>query len=115
MRLENAMHDRDVLAGDTVDSDVARLVALVLRVDEEKEVPTVERRLHGTAECCTSARGSENDLMGERKDHAPEDDDNRRLCICDQSEAFPDHETRGEDRCKVEDLKEDLWVEWVGS
>ncbi len=51
----------------------------------------------------------------ERKDHAPEDDDNRRLCICDQSEALPDHETRGEDRSKVEDLEKDLWAKWVGS
>ena len=41
---------------------------------------------------------------GERKDHAPEDDDNRRLCVCDNSEALPDHETRGEDRGEVEDL-----------
>lgn len=45
---------------------------------------------------------------GERKDHAPEDDDNRRLCVCDNSEALPDHETRGEDRGEVEDLEEDL-------
>jgi hypothetical protein len=55
------------------------------------------------------AHRSENDLMGGRKVHAPEHDDNRRLCICDQPEAFPDHETGGEDRGKVEDLEEDLW------
>ena len=71
MRLENTMHDRDALAGDTVDSDVARLVTLVPRVDEEKEVPTIERRLHGTAECvvCETQRrfGLESDLTGETR------------------------------------------------
>jgi hypothetical protein len=61
---------------------------------------------------CVVCADRERDLMGENVVHAPEDDDNRRLCICDKPEAFPDHETRGEDRGKVEDLEEDLWREW---
>jgi hypothetical protein len=40
--------------------------------------------------------------------YAPEDNDNRRFCVCDKPETFPDHETRGEDRGKVEYLEEDL-------
>jgi len=113
------MYDRDVLAGDPVDGDVARLVALVRKVDEEEAVPAIDASsmepLCRARKANTSARGSENDGMGERKDDTPEDDDNRRLCICDQSVAPLDHETRGEDGGKVEDLKEDLWAEWVGS
>ena len=46
MRLEHTMHDRDVLARDPVDGDVARLVAFVRRVDEEEEVTAVECRFH---------------------------------------------------------------------
>ena len=56
-----------------------------------------------------ACRRSESDLMGKTKVHAPKHDDNRRLRICDKAEALPDHETRSEDRGKVEDLEEDLW------
>ena len=59
-------------------------------------------------------RRSEGDLRGETKDHAPKHDDNRRLCICDKAEPLPYHETRSEDRSKVEDLEEDLWRIGVG-
>ena len=116
MSLENTMYNRDVLAGDPVDGDIARLVALVRGVDEEEKVPAVERWLHGAAERCVRERECVDARIGERerKVHAPEDDDNRRLCICDQPEAFPDHETRGEDRGKVEDLEKDLCAGGVG-
>ena len=61
MSLENTMHNRDILAGDPVDGDVARLVAFVRRVDEEEEVPAVEGRLHGAAEMlCVRARKKKN-------------------------------------------------------
>jgi hypothetical protein len=121
MRLENTMYNRNVLARDPVDGDVARLVAFVPRVDEEEEVSAIERRFHGAAEYCLRetrmrrVRRSERDLMGERKVHAPEHDDNRRLRICDKPEAFPDHKTRSEDRGKVEDLEEDLRRSGVNS
>lgn len=111
------MHNRDVLAGDSVDGDITRLVALVWRVDEEEEVPAVERWLHGATKWCVRERECVGARIGEResKVHAPEDDNNRRLCICDQPETFPDHETRGKDRGKVEDLEKDLRAGGVGS
>lgn len=118
MSLENTMHNRDILARNPVDGDVARLVAFVRRVDEEEEVTAIERWFHRAAELCMHetrmrrAHRSENNLMGERKVHAPEHDDNGRLCICDKPEAFPYHETRGEDRSKIEDLEEDLLAKW---
>jgi hypothetical protein len=62
MRLENTVHNRDILAGDPVDGDVARLVALVRRVDEEEEVTAVEGRLHGAAGvlCCAREKKERN-------------------------------------------------------
>jgi len=33
------------------------------------------------------------DVMRERKGHAPENDDDGRLCIRDESKTLPDHET----------------------
>jgi hypothetical protein len=50
MRLENTMHNRNVLARDPIHCDVTRLVAFVCRVDEEEQVSTIERRFHGAAE-----------------------------------------------------------------
>lgn len=48
----------------------------------------------------------ESDLEG--RSSAPEDNNDWRLCVRDQSETFPNHKARCEDRGKVEDLKQDL-------
>ena len=50
MRLKHTMHNRDILAWDPVNGDVARLVAFIRRVDEEEEVTAVECRFHRAAE-----------------------------------------------------------------
>jgi len=54
--LENSVNDGNVLSRDLVDGDVADLVARVRWVDEEKEVPAVERWFHGAT---ISFRGAE--------------------------------------------------------
>jgi hypothetical protein len=46
MRLENSVDDGNVLSRDLVDGDVANLVARVRWVDEEKEIPAMERWFH---------------------------------------------------------------------
>ena len=47
MRLENSVHDGNVLSGDLVDRDVANFVPRIWRIDEEEEVPAVKCGLHG--------------------------------------------------------------------
>ena len=44
--LEDSVHNGNVLSWDLVDCDVADFIPLVLRVDEEKDVPAMERRFH---------------------------------------------------------------------
>ena len=50
MRLKHTMYNRDILARDPVDGDIARLIAFVWRVNKEEEVTAVERRFHRAAE-----------------------------------------------------------------
>lgn len=45
---EDSVHNGDVLSWDLVDRDVAIFVPRVCWVDEEKDVPTMERWLHRT-------------------------------------------------------------------
>jgi len=80
------MHDGDVLARDLVDGDITGFKPSVWRVDEEEEVPSVKCGFHGAAE----------------------DNNDRRLCVRDQSETLPNHKAGCEDRGKVEDLKQDM-------
>lgn len=91
------MHDGDVLSRDLVDGDVANLVAGVRWVDEEKEVPAVERWFHGATIRFRrakelSTRVGEREFIEGRID-VPEDNNDRRLGVRDQSETLINHET----------------------
>jgi hypothetical protein len=93
--LENSVHDGDFLSRDLVDGDVADLVARVRWVDEKKEVPAVESWFHGAAISfrggdALSRRVREGEFI-EGKIGAPEDDNDWRLGVRDQSETLINH------------------------
>lgn len=99
------MYDGDVLSWDFVDRDVANFVSRVWRVDEEKDVPTVKRRLHratGDGLKCNTRSAQE---MNSGKVDAPKDNNNRRFSVCNQPETLVNHKTRREDGSEIEGLE----------
>jgi len=112
--LEDSVDDRNVLSRDLVDRDVANFVPRVWRIDEEKEVPAVKCGLHRAAiwleQSCLARAGS----TTEGRDDAPEDNNDRRLGVRDQSETLINHKAGRENRRKVQSLKHDLYASTIG-
>lgn len=46
VRLEDSVHNGNVLSWDLVDCNVANFIPHIWRVDKEKDVPAIKRRLH---------------------------------------------------------------------
>jgi hypothetical protein len=84
------------------------------RVDKEEEVPAVKCWLHRVAEWGSQGQTHQHTRTKglEIRRGAPEDDNDRRLCVPEQFETLPSHEPGCEDRGKVKDLKQDL--KWQG-
>ena len=118
MRLEHAVDDGDVRAWDLVHRDVARLVPLIWRVRQEEQVPAVERGFHrATVNVCSpsfrqpplsNTRLPPNKTRKLERENSPEDDDDRRLGVREEAQAFPDHKSGREHGHEVEDLEEHL-------
>ena len=97
------MYNWYVSSRDLVYRDIADGVPVLRGVGEEEQVSAVERGFHRSTE--EVRRGFfliRYRQIGTKK--IPQDDDDWRLGVCQESETFPDHEAGSHDRCKVKDL-----------
>lgn len=86
VRLEDTMHDRDVLSWYLVHRNIAILIPRIRWVGEEKEIAAVEGGLH----------------------RAAQNDDDWRLCVREETKSFPYHESGSNDGGEVEHLKQNI-------
>ena len=91
---------------DLVHRDITNIVAVLRGVSKEEQVSAVECGFHRSADKVRRgfAQLSKGVVKRAGTKSVPEDDDDWRFSVCQESETFPDHEARGHDRGKVEYL-----------
>lgn len=110
MGLHHPMYNWYLCSGNLVDRDITNVVPLSRGIREEEQVSAGECGFHRFT-------NKDRDIHSIRHRYVvrescangiPQDDDDRRFSIGQESETFPDHEARSHDRRKVEYLQQNL-------
>lgn len=100
------MHDWYIGSRNLVYRDIPDVVPLFGRIGEEEQVSAIKCGFHGSTDKVRRRFAQLGTGVVRKVDtkKIPQDHNDRRFSVGQESETFPDHETGSHDRCKVQHL-----------